>query len=249
MTKGVLTFCVNTDFYRYDKIAEKTLPLLTSNLGVPVTVVTNKETQDLIKHISGINFIVIENSVGNMINGKPWHNLDRHRAYELSPYDKTILVDIDYFCYSKNLLTLFDAEDDLLLHDNVHDVTGKNSYNFRQNSSIPMVWATLIFFRKGEMAKAVFDTVAHIKQNYEYFINLYRISFSNFRNDYAFAIALQQVYGFMKFPVLPTKLATLPGNAKVSSVDNKGITWQIDGTYGKLTNTDVHVIDKGVAYV
>jgi hypothetical protein len=53
----------------------------------------------------------------------------------------------------------------------------------------------------------------------------------------------------MKFPVLPTKLATLPGNAKVSSVDNKGITWQIDGTYGKLTNTDVHVIDKGVAYV
>jgi hypothetical protein len=249
MTKGVLTFCINTEFYRYDKIARKTLPLLCHNLGLPVTVITNQQTRDLLPEMHGVNYVLIENQTGNMINNKPWHNLDRHRAYELSPYDKTLLVDVDYFCFTDNMLSLFDTREDFLVHDQVYDITGKNSYNFRANSSIPMVWATLIFFRKGARSKSVFDMVGYIKKNYDYFCNLYRIDFKNFRNDYAFAIALQQLYGFKQFPVIPTKLPTLPAVAKVQSVDEDGISWQVDGRKSSINNIDVHVIDKGVADV
>ena len=32
MKKGVLVFCFNTEFYRYDKIAAKTIPLIKKNL-------------------------------------------------------------------------------------------------------------------------------------------------------------------------------------------------------------------------
>ena len=112
-----------------------------------------------------------------------------------------------------------------------------------------MVWATLIFFRKGARSKSVFDMVGYIKKNYDYFCNLYRIDFKNFRNDYAFAIALQQLYGFKQFPVIPTKLPTLPAVAKVQSVDEDGISWQVDGRKSSINNIDVHVIDKGVADV
>lgn len=247
--KGVMVYCINTDRYRYDRIASKTIPLLVKNLGLPVTVVTNEDTLPSLPAIPSVDHIIIENQTGNFINGKQWNNLDRHRAYELSPYDKTLLVDIDFFCYSDNLLTLFDTEHDFLVHDQVHDVTGKDSYNFRCNSAIPMVWATLIFFKKSQLAKSIFDMVAYIKSNYEYYCNLYRIDFTNFRNDYAFAMALQQINGFGNYPVMPTKLATLPANAKVTSVDDNGLTWSIEGMQGNLAHTDVHVIDKGVAYV
>jgi len=62
-------------------------------------------------------------------------------------------------------------------------------------------------------------------------------------------MALQQINGFGNYPVMPTKLATLPANAKVTSVDDNGLTWSIEGMQGNLAHTDVHVIDKGVAYV
>jgi hypothetical protein len=249
MKKGILVFCINTDVYRYDKIAAKTIPLLKKNLGLPVTVVTNFDTYKMLPPLGFVDYKLIDNQTGNFINNKPWHNLDRHRAYELSPYDKTLLVDIDFFCYSDNLLTLFDTDHDFLVHDQVHDVTGKDSYNFRRNSSIPMVWATLIFFKKTALAKSIFDMVAHIKKNYQFYCNLYRIDFPNFRNDYAFAIALQQIHGFVGYPVMPTKLATLPANAKVTSLDDQGMTWTVEDRHGRIEHTDVHVIDKGVAYV
>ena len=249
MSKGVLVFCVNTDSYRYDKIAAKTIPLLKKNLGLPVTVVTNFETYKNLPPLGFIDYKFIENQTGNTIDGKPWHNLDRHRAYELSPYDATLLVDIDYFCFNNDLLKLFEAEDRFLVHDKVHDVSGNNSYDFRNSSSIPMVWATLIFFRKCDFSRSVFEMVKYVKQNYEYFCNLYRIDFRNFRNDYAFAIALTQLHGFTNFPTMPTKLATLPASAKVISVNEEGITWQNGAELGELRNTDVHVIDKGVQNV
>ena len=249
MSKGVLTFCINTEFYRYDKIALKTLPLFVNNLGIPVTVVTNTETRKHLMDIPGVDYKLIENQTGNSIDGKPWHNLDRHRAYELSPYDRTILVDLDYFCFTNNLLSLLESDDDIIVHDKVHDVSGNGQYDFRNQSSIPMVWATLIIFRKTPKAKAVFEMVQYIKTHYDHFCNLYRIGFRNFRNDYAFAIALNQLGGFTKYPVLPTKLATLPASAKVTGFDEHGLTWQTTTQIGRIEKMDVHVIDKGVADV
>jgi hypothetical protein len=248
MKKGVLVFCFNTEFYRYDRIAAKTIPLIKKNLGLPVTVITNYDTFKLLPPLGWVDYRLIDNQTGNTIDGKPWHNLDRHRAYELSPYDKTLLVDIDYFCYTDNLRTLFDSDHDMMVHDKVYDLTGKGSYDFRNNSAIPMVWATLVYFKKCEYSRAVFEMVKYVKEHYSYFCNLYRIDFGNFRNDYAFAIALQQLNGFTRFAVMPTKLATLPASAKVKSVNEERLIWEMDNKFG-VVDTDVHVIDKGVAYV
>lgn len=246
---GILLYCFNTESYRYDKIAAKTIPLLKKNLDLPVTVVTNFETYKKLPPLGFVNYKFIEHQTGNSINGKQWHNLDRHRAYELSPYEKTILLDIDYFCYSDYLLTLAGTDQDFMVHDKVHDVTCNDSYRFARNSMIPMVWATVIIFKKTPRAKAIFDMVKYVKERYGYFCDLYRIDFRNFRNDYAFAIALHQLGGFKGYETIPTKLPTLPASAKVIEVSDSHVAWNHQGRIGRISCNDLHVIDKGVQNV
>ena len=246
---GVLLYCFNTESYRYDKIAAKTIPLLRQHLGLEITVVTNDETRVHLPEQEGVTYMVIENQTGNYINQKSWHNLDRHRAYELSPYEKTILLDIDYFCYSDYLLTLTNTDQDFMVHDKVHDVTGHDSYKFARNSMIPMVWATVIIFKKTPRTMAIFDMVKYVKERYSYFCDLYRIDFQNFRNDYAFAIALHQLGGFKGYETIPNRLPTLPAAAKVTEVSATHVSWNHQGRHGKIANNDLHVIDKGVQNV
>tara|TARA_A100001015_G_scaffold271195_1_gene324549 strand:+ start:704 stop:1450 length:747 start_codon:yes stop_codon:yes gene_type:complete len=246
---GVLLYCFNTEHYRYDKIAAKTVPLLKKNLKLPITIVTNMETFKCLPPLGQINYKLIEHETGNYINKKSWHNLDRHRAYELSPYEKTILLDIDYFCYSDYLLTLSATDQDFMVHDKVHDVTGNDSYRFARNSIIPMVWATVLIFKKTQRSKAIFDMVKYVKEHYAYFCALYRIDFPNFRNDYAFAIALHQLGGFKGYETIPNRLPTLPASAKVTECSTSHIAWNHEGRLGSISNNDLHVIDKGVQNV
>tara|TARA_Y100000592_G_scaffold87725_1_gene142654 strand:+ start:285 stop:1034 length:750 start_codon:yes stop_codon:yes gene_type:complete len=249
MTTGVMMYCFNTEFYRYDKIAAKTIPLVKKNLGVEVTLVTNMETYKLLPPLGFVNYVLIDHETGNQIDRKPWHNLDRHRAYNLSPYDTTILLDLDYFCFTDHLLTYANTNEDFLIHDKVYDITGKDSYEFRNNSIIPMLWATVIVFKKTDRAKKIFDMVKYIKENYGYFCSLYRIDFKNFRNDYAFAIALHQMDGMVPTKKIPVSLPTLPARAKVVKFDQESIVWEMEDKTGIVYDTDVHVIDKGVAHV
>jgi len=246
---GVLLYCFNTEFYRYDKIAAKTIPLLKKNLKLPITLVTNMETFKCLPPLGHVNYKLIEHETGNQINNKPWHNLDRHRAYSLSPYDKTILLDIDYFCFSDHLLTLADTDQDFMVHEKVHDVTGNDSYRFSRSSMIPMVWATVIIFKKSKRAQAIFDMVKYIKERYSYFCDLYRIGFRNFRNDYAFAIALHQLGGFKGYETIPARLPTLPGSAIVKEITDTSITWTHEGRTVTISDNDLHVIDKGIQNV
>lgn len=246
---GVLLYCFNTPKYRYDLIASKTIPLLRKNLNVDITVITDPETHQYLKQFDWLDFKTIEPQKGNTIDQKPWYNLERHKAYDLSPYDNTILLDIDYFCYTDQLLSYAETEHDFWIHDKVYDVTGKGSYDFSRNSIIPMLWATVIVFKKTQRVKAIFETVAHVKQFYQYYCTLYRIDFGNFRNDYAFSIAAHQIEGMVPTKKIPVRLPTLPANAKVTSVYQSGLVWEMDDKVGTVENTDIHVIDKGVAYV
>ena len=246
---GVLLYCFNTPKYRYGLIASKTIPLLRKNLNLDITVITDPDTYKCMKQFDTVDYKMLEPQRGNTIDQKPWYNLERHRAYELSPYDNTILLDIDYFCYTDQLLTYADTEHDFWIHDKVYDVTGKGSYEFSRNSIIPMLWATVIVFKKTKKVKAIFDTVAHVKKFYQYYCSLYRIDFRNFRNDYAFSIAAHQMDGMVPTKKIPVRLPTLPANAKVKSLGESGLVWEIEDKVGAIENMDLHIIDKGVAYV
>ena len=107
----------------------------------------------------------------------------------------------------------------------------------------------MIIFKKTPRAKAIFDMVKYVKERYGYFCDLYRIDFRNFRNDYAFAIALHQLGGFKGYETIPTKLPTLPASAKVTEVSDSHVAWNHQGRIGRISGNDLHVIDKGVQNV
>jgi hypothetical protein len=176
-----------------------------------------------------VDYKLIEPETGNTLLGKEWKNCDRHMAYELSPYDKTLVLDIDYFCFTDNLKSCFDTQHEFLVTSRAHDLAGFNSFDLREFSMIPMVWATVLYFRKTEKVKKIFQTVKYVKDWYPYFVELYRINSKNFRNDYAFAIALRQINGFMDYEQFPFSIPTLPRDCEVTQITEKGLSWK----YGK----------------
>ena len=249
MTKGILLYCFDTADTNYHKILERCVYLIKKNLQLEITVVTNYESFKKLKPLGFINYKFVEPELGNTKNGKEWHNVDRHMSYELSPYDVTIVMDIDYLPFTDNLKQFLDTKYDFLISKNAHDLSGKKSFDLRRFSMIDMVWATVFIFRKCERTKLLFDMIKYVKKYYAYFNEMYRIQARNFRNDYAFAIALQQLNGLINYDTLPYRLPTLPPDCKVVEINDTGIAWQNGDEVNYIEDQDIHVLNKELANV
>ena len=249
MNRGVLLFCFDTEHTKYHKILEKCVHLVKKNLKLEITVVTDFKTYKMMKPLGFINYKFIEPEVGNTKDGKEWNNKDRHMAYELSPYDTTLVIDIDYFCFTDNLLQFMDTAYDFLVPTQAHDLTQRNTFHQRVWSMIPMVWATVFVFKKTKKAKMIFDMIKYVKEYYPHFNQLYRIWAQNLRNDYVFAIALQQLHGFVDYDSLPVTLSTLPPDCKVIKMTDNGLAWSYNDQINWIEHQDVHVLNKEVADV
>jgi hypothetical protein len=247
MTQGVLLYCFDTPDTAYSRIADRCIALVKKHLELPVTVVTDRDTRNKIR--SHCDFKTIEIEKNNTKMAKPWYNLERHLAYEHSPYDQTIVMDVDYFCFSDKLLKLLDTDYDFLIHQRAHDVTDRNTMRYDRESMLDLVWATVLIFRKTDRVRAIFETVKMIKQNYAHFCNLYRISYRNFRNDYAFAIALNQINGHRDYAVIPDSIATVPVDVKIVKIDSDGAVLEFGNKRFSIQNQDLHIINKEVANV
>ena len=249
MTKGILLFCFDTPETKYHKVLERCVGLIKKNLQLEITVVTNHDTFKKMRPLGFINYKFIEPELGNKKNGKEWRNVDRHLAYELSPYDTTLVMDIDYFPFTDNLRQFLETDYDFLISKEAYDLTNRNSFDHRRWSLIDMVWATVFVFRKGAKAKRIFDMVKYAKHYYAYFNELYRVYGKNFRNDYAFAIALEQANGFINYDTLPIRLATLTPDCKIVKFTDTGVAWQYKDNINYTENQDVHVLNKELVNV
>jgi hypothetical protein len=206
MSKGALMFAYNNDF-DYLSMADVAAGLVKKNLGIPTTVVTDEASlkNKNIKYID--NIITKESTGGNtrsfMLPGSTitttWRNLNRSDAYELTPYDQTLMLDSDYFTFSDRLRHVFSTEHEFLCFDRVSDVTGQDTYESDQligKYSLPMIWATAVYFTKSEFSELVFEFVKVIRENYRYYSLLYNFPQRPFRNDFAFSIALHTLSGY-----------------------------------------------------
>jgi hypothetical protein len=121
-----------------------------------------------------------------------WKNVGRDLAYSLTPYEETILLDTDYIFCNDILDKCFGSKNDILMYKKSKYLGSSNIEEFTKcaDTSIDFYWATIIYFKKTEKAKIFFDLVTHIRENWFYYNNLYQINSPNFRNDYAFSIAI-----------------------------------------------------------
>jgi hypothetical protein len=154
-------------------------------------------------------------------------------------------MDCDYFVFTNNLLTYTNTAYDFLLHNKVYDLTGENMIEGKNESTVPIVWATVTIFRKSEFAKQVFDLIQHIQNYYEHYRKLYRIKYTNYRNDFAFAIALHQLNGFNSHKnFIPTPMAMLAHEVDVLDMSDKTITFKYNNKVNMVEEQDIHVMDK-----
>lgn len=245
MTTGVLLYCFDTPEHKYHKLAERCVAQIRKYLKLDITIVTNLETFKKFKPMGMINYKLVENKTTNTrpYRGRnvPWYNKERALAYEHSPYDTTILMDCDYFVFSSTLLELTKTNFDIMLHDKVHDLTGRNMIEGKDESTLPLVWATVTLFKKGANAKAIFDMIKHVQEYYPHYKNLYRIKYSAYRNDYAFAIALHQLNLGNR---IPTPMQMLADSVDIIDSDDEGIVLKYGGNINFVTGQDVHIMDK-----
>ena len=245
MTTGVLLYCFDTPETNYHKLAERCVAQIKKHLQLEITIVTDIFTYKKFKPMGMINYKLVEAETTNSrsYRGKkiPWYNKERALAYEHSPYDTTILMDCDYFVFSKTLLELCETKFDIMLHDKVNDLTGKDMILGNNESSLPLVWATVTLFRKSEKTKRIFDLIKHIQEYYVHYKNLYRIKFPNYRNDYAFAIALHQLN---LGDTIPTPMSMLADSVDVIESDDEGIVFKYQDNVNFTSGLDVHIMDK-----
>jgi len=175
-----------------------------------------------------------------------WRNTDRYSAYELSPYDETLLLDTDYLVLDDSLLKYFDLDYDYRLMHRNH--TLDQDWNDKMGLyGIPYVWATVVLFRKCEKAKLLFDMVGRIQNNWGYYSSLYNMRTGNFRNDYAFAIANSIVSGYTldHTQSFPGQMLTLEKRITALELRATGIVARDETNRATiLPRMNLHIMDK-----
>jgi len=194
-SRGAVVFALNNGQTDYVAMADQTSRLIQHNMGMPVTLVTDLTSEPEFAYdrivridIAGHNFKLDNATVR-------WRNFGRYMAYEASTYDETLLLDTDYLVLDDSLLKLFATDFDYrLMHHNVTD--SGPLYEEMGETSLPFIWATVVAFRKTERSRLFFNLVGRIQRNYNYYRTLFNVRESNFRNDYAFAMANIIISGY-----------------------------------------------------
>ena len=229
-SRGVVLFAFNTDTVDYELIAERASKLITHTLNLPVTVITEMTSTQT-------------NTRLGYAHGTQWFNGDRYRAYELSPYDETLLLDSDYLVLDDALLKILDSTADYnIMTDNqnfVQIMTGNMG-----EISLNYVWATAIAFKKTPKSKMLFDLVGRIQNNYGYYCKLYNIRRGNFRNDYAFAIADNIINGYAPSPGIPWTMLTVDKTVKTLEIRNNKIVVREEEIAHVIPKQNIHIMDK-----
>jgi hypothetical protein len=270
MNKGVILFAHNNRQIDYAKMSILAGKLAKKNLGVPVSLITDPSTMDWMRESNILKIsteifdqIIItqrpeDNNMKNYSDGKnttpaPFSNGNRFSAYDLSPYDRTLLIDTDYLVLSDSLNQYWNVESDLLISPGYNDIIGKERVGYLDShiseTGVEMYWATTVMFTKNENTKMFFDLVEYIKEQYKMFADVFRFDTRTFRNDIAFSIAKHIMNGYQKVDEynLPDVFSVADKDI-LCDVSNGSLKFLIAKTEGYVSasvkDRDIHIMNK-----
>jgi hypothetical protein len=234
-SRGIVAFAYNVDTIDYVSIARSTLALASKQLNLPYTLITDRELKN------ELHTMRHDVDTGEFIK---WRNVGRHHAYDLSPYEETLVIDVDYLILDTNLNKIFDVNWDYLLARNSHALTAQWSSTMGLNS-LPYVWATVFAFRKTEKSKMYFDLIGRIQRNYAYYCALFNVDSRNYRNDYAFAMADTILNGYtIGKKSIPGSILAVDQSVQSMTVKDKHIVVKDKTKSYVLPRTNLHVMSK-----
>jgi hypothetical protein len=272
MSKGVLLFAQNNHSIDYIKQALFCAKKIKKHLNLPVALATDnadylKNTfpyyERYIDHVLELNWYECKQKRtyrdGTMsTRDLEWRNHDRVTAYDITPFDETIVMDTDFIIGNDSLLNAFDTDQDFLIFRHITDLNMDRPDEYRFNKisdrSVDMYWATVFYFKKTESMRLFFDLITHIKENWNFYRLTYQIANKTYRNDFAFSIAIHILNGFQRtnWPkVLPGRLWFTSDADVLVKLEDESYTFLLDkkhwvGHYhvGKAENVNIHIMNK-----
>lgn len=196
MNCGALLFAFNNEKIDYYRMAVQTAKRINYFLEIPVTVVTDINVDENNYNYKFDKVIKVTSDLSNSREEQTWINKGRYKAYELSPYEETLLLDTDYLINSDKLKSVFNYYEDYCFHNNAKYLMFKESgYEPLGPNSFLTYWATVMIFRKTERAKLLFDFIKMVQDNYTHYLTLHGSYSTQYRNDYALTIANRTLNG------------------------------------------------------
>ena len=204
------------------------------------TVVMDEGTKKWI--YSTIDNDIIKKSFDNIIianerfrSGKrrhsdsPWvhfksefNNQNRVLSYQYSPYEETILIDVDFIVMNNSFDEVWGTNEDILMNHKAIDFHGKTFGSIDEQRlsqyGISMYWATVVYFKKTQFTKSFFDLVEYIRDEYNFFQFLYSFKKSFYRNDFSYSIAAHIMSGYKN-----NGIKSLPEDTLLSSYQQDAI--------------------------
>jgi|TARA_R110000744_G_scaffold325263_2_gene431096 hypothetical protein len=244
---GILIFNHNSHI-DYTKIAEQCVKQCRKHIpNIPIMSVGEK-IQGVDEH-RPIGLPLGNKKVFGVIS-KEWHNLSRFHAYDISPWQTTIVIDSDYFLQSDQIMKLFESSQSLLMHREWYDINNDDVGVLNVGkSAISMLWATVLKFEKTKEVKKFFSLWQSVIENYTYYAHLFGFTPHIIRNDYAVSIALSQLMDFdsVDHCVIPWPIHTTRDTVDVTAIADNQIHFQ--DTKGKfIVNFDCHILNKESLY-
>lgn len=185
----------------------------------------------------------------------PFVNSNRCSAWDITPYDRTLLIDSDFLIFSNRLSEYWEVDSDILIGESNNDIydTQRLGYNdiYISEVGIKLRWATTVMFTKNENTKVFFDLVNDIRKNYQYFADTYRFDSKQYRNDIAFSLARHILDGFEESNqgLLPPVLTLLDRDILYNVESNKLtvlVSPRLDSNFcvASIADVDVHIMNK-----
>lgn len=212
MSKGVLVFARNNSQVDYVKQAYFLAKRVEKYLKLPVSLVTDnldyiksnykdyKKVFDKVITTEYTTAFTLKRYNDGSLSGKQleFKNDTRPMAYELTPYDETLLLDSDIVIADTTFLECFNQQSDFLIYKSAYDLANFRDYSeftHISDTSVPFYWATCVFFRKTLENKIFFDLIQHIKENWQHYNSVFQLNRTVYRNDHAFSIAIHIMNG------------------------------------------------------
>lgn len=276
MNKGIVIYAHNSRKIDYALMSIIAGGLAKKNLQVPVSIITDQSTIEWMKEsrvydkaTSLFDKIILSDrpSINNQrrLNDGvssdvvPFLNSNRSSIWDLTPYDRTLLIDSDYLIFSDNLNKYWEVDQDVMIGESINDIYDQTRLGYQDryisDTGIKMYWATTVMFTKNQYSKFFFDMVSHVKDHYSFYADLYRFNPTQYRNDISFSIAKHIIDGFetVEQHMLPPVLTAIDKDV-LYEVNNNKLTFLINYSLGSsfcaasLNGVDVHVMNKQSIY-
>ena len=213
--QGVCFFVYNNTQLDYVDLLMLAARYVKEYLKLPVCMITDNGTYNWMLESQSesdidtyIDYIKITNDEfkDNLRTHKdsPWseftaqfQNSNKHKIWEYSPFEQTLLMDTDYIVKNDFLLQSFNNPG-VSMYNNA--VSTRNDPPHRNEvllypSGIKMWWSTVVYFDRSEFSKMFFDLWEHVADNYEFYQFLYNFPGGLFRTDYCVSIAVHILNG------------------------------------------------------